>query len=861
MLGDYNEFIRTWSEAVNSTGFAAEQVEMQLDTISRKLKQLHADTQGLFVNVGNAGLGGWLKDEIQGLDNFILGLRQIPAEMWQVTAALGKLALAVYVVSKGFDALRTSIVGANAAAMSLAKRNLIILGITAIAYAVINLVEHYGELANAERNAAQRATDNIAVKSQEIDMLNKQTEFVEAMMTARQKLIKQLDDETLSDEKRILLNSNIAATEKELTSILGDAAVQRIKDANWSQEAIESEKESFIKANDIKKREMKELISAQITATKAQIGQIESQIKAYETDASSFIESIEKKIEALGVFRAALLQMYEWQTSFYEGKRDTSQALANMLPGDPNNPEAGTWKARLQCDANEYDKLVKESQAAGAKIVSSKVNNLKSELAELRQRNVELLKGLTGDFKPTGAGGSEYTSPADKNKGAGSRNPYRIQQMLQQREVNDLFTAAKLSTDRYQESLDNLSLKEKLYGDTVENSLSNLALKAQREAELRKEQEKYNSLAKDYSAIAQEIISKDAELTEAVKTYKISLVDLSKEEWRELVGDNSYLSTLLRNIQRLTEAASEANKNANKIANEQTFAKQGRTGDFFYMSDRRIQGIQSDAKWEQSRLNQNSWMYYYDNLAIKIKSLKSVYDEYTIALERAEDELKQIHKTDNEELYDRKLKNVEELRSKTADAYTAMKNAANEAAQATKQFWADTVGDIIVQGNTLGDVMSNIWKRIATDAINQMFGIQRQGASILGTMGGKGKGKGGGINFGTSASMYATSIPRIAHNGGVIASYPKMHSGGIVPYLKNDEVIRTLQSGEEVNSRQDRRTNEMLIELMKTMAQNQSNNVIQISAIDSKSFVEYADAHADMFVNLLRKQKSMGNAI
>ena len=42
----------------------------------------------------------------------------------------------------------------------------------------------------------------------------------------------------------------------------------------------------------------------------------------------------------------------------------------------------------------------------------------------------------------------------DKDKGGNdkNRNPYRIQQMLQQREVNDLFTAAKLSTDRYQES-------------------------------------------------------------------------------------------------------------------------------------------------------------------------------------------------------------------------------------------------------------------------------------------------------------------------------------------------------------------------------------------------------------------------
>ena len=188
-----------------------------------------------------------------------------------------------------------------------------------------------------------------------------------------------------------------------------------------------------------------------------------------------------------------------------------------------------------------------------------------------------------------------------------------------------------------------------------------------------------------------------------------------------------------------------------------------------------------------------------------------------------------------------------------------MKNAANEAAQATKQFWSDTVGDIVVESNNMGDVLTGIWKRIAKEAINQMFGVQRTGASLLGTMGGKGKGKGiGGVNFGVSSGIYSTSGFAIKHDGGVI---PRFHSGTVVPYLKNDELPAILQRGEEVVSRKDRSTNEMLVELIKTMSQNQSNNVIQISAIDSKSFVEYADAHGDALVNLLRKQKSMGNAI
>ena len=95
-----------------------------------------------------------------------------------------------------------------------------------------------------------------------------------------------------------------------------------------------------------------------------------------------------------------------------------------------------------------------------------------------------------------------------------------------------------------------------------------------------------------------------------------------------------------------------------------------------------------------------------------------------------------------------------------------------------------------------------------------------------------------------------------------------MHTGGmvekgrlgVVPKLKDDEVVRTLQVGEEVNSVSDRRSNEILATVaMKAIdARNQQPNNINIMAIDARSFAEYLNDNADVLVAVLNKQGALG---
>ena len=179
-LGDYKEFIRTWGQAVNSMGFTDKQVGMQLDTISRRIGTLKADLMSINVSAGKNGLATVIKETITFVDRFVVGLKQIPA--WSIEAALG-----LGVAAKAFMVLKSAIVATNVAALA-SRATPLGLALTALGVAAGFAVEHLGALANAERDAAAKATDQIAVAQRQEQQMEQQAEFADALMNAHQKL-------------------------------------------------------------------------------------------------------------------------------------------------------------------------------------------------------------------------------------------------------------------------------------------------------------------------------------------------------------------------------------------------------------------------------------------------------------------------------------------------------------------------------------------------------------------------------------------------------------------------------------------------------------------------------------------------
>jgi hypothetical protein len=125
-------------------------------------------------------------------------------------------------------------------------------------------------------------------------------------------------------------------------------------------------------------------------------------------------------------------------------------------------------------------------------------------------------------------------------------------------------------------------------------------------------------------------------------------------------------------------------------------------------------------------------------------------------------------------------------------------------------------------------------------------------------------GTGGSSLDDMSAFAVAPKVIRPSHMGSNVGIYPKMHSGGnvngVVPQLKNDEVVRTLQVGEEVNSMSERRSNEILgaVAMKAIDSKSQIPTNVNIVAMDSRSFAQYLSDNSDALIAVLAKNKALG---
>lgn len=189
--------------------------------------------------------------------------------------------------------------------------------------------------------------------------------------------------------------------------------------------------------------------------------------------------------------------------------------------------------------------------------------------------------------------------------------------------------------------------------------------------------------------------------------------------------------------------------------------------------------------------------------------------------------------------------------------------------------------DFFIQGNTLRSIWSNLWKDLAREAIQRLFKVKAEASLlglVLGLFGGKEKlpaaigvktsgiTNGGSITVGgitvlSNANMISDAV--ISSNAiGIMHSGGNVMSGriGVVPALKDDEVLRTLQVGEEVNSIRDRRSNEILATVAMRAMDNTAKAPTQviITALDSRSFAEYLNENSDILQAVLSKNNAMG---
>jgi TP901 family phage tail tape measure protein len=521
------------------------------------------------------------------------------------------------------------------------------------------------------------------------------------------------------------------------------------------------------------------------------------------------------------------------------------------LPGSMNTPRIAELNQQIRdklAEKKSNDKLSKVQQMikeAEQNIVTpGKINNYPS----VDGQDIGSPKGSSSSVDPS-------VSAAGK-----------IERSSLQQIKNELFLNSKLSADKYSMSLERLNAQENIYGRTTDSVINRLMTQKKRVDELTEEEGKYQVQIKELQQDLEDKVEKDVEFQDALSKNGVNWKSMSKEakaafretntEFMQNFQTLNKINDILRDLKgKLSDIRKEKDKTQHELMKESIESSskilQDNRTKYGYLEQIEGSGIGRFDPSGNMQKQEIHLKYLQKEIADTIETLNAM----EIAIRNAGGT------PETDARYMQTLANLNKLRSEardTADKFYDIRKA-----------WADATVDMVVSGNSFKDIMKKMWQDLAKEAIYQMFRI-KQAQSTLSAMAGKGK-SASGISTPSLASDSGSAWGRYfpSHDGSIVASYPKMHSGGVVPYLKNDEVVRTLQVGEEVNSRSERRSLEManeqvkvLAELVERMAQNQSNGGSQpiiINAIDSQSFVEMMDKHGEAMVNIMRKQGSLGN--
>jgi phage tail tape measure protein, TP901 family, core region len=500
MLGDYKTFIETWGLALNSAGFAAGQIKMQMDTLARQIEKLKADLQGLAVETGNAGFTNFIKGLVSGLDRAALGLQMLSSTQIKFIAGTTTLILGIGAAASVLSTYKEAAKEAAAATTLLGKAtayaskwNLVITVLAALSFAIGSYLEMLGEAKDKERESQQQAQDNIATASQQIDMYEKQAQFIDNLFAARAKLIAQSQQEGLSDEKLRVIKADLAATDQQLTNILGQDAMKHIRDNGYSEGSIKQEKDAFVGAIDEKKVALKTMQAQLVVDLDNKVQWLQNCVDAYYQEVDAFKDSITKKINLLGVWKAALLTAQEWNTGYHEKLASLNRDAAERTTDEKQK--------QVYLDmASQEDEAAEQSRQKGKAIVNEGLQYWLNELNKAQQDRIRI--ATTGiDYNPPASGGRNADGSGGSGKGA--KNPPQdrtasLQSKVDFLELEQIMSKHKIATDKYNESLNNLKTSEELYGVTVDSTANRIKLMTARLQELKQTQDSISGLKQTY---------------------------------------------------------------------------------------------------------------------------------------------------------------------------------------------------------------------------------------------------------------------------------------------------------------------------------------------------------------------------
>lgn len=450
-------------------------------------------------------------------------------------------------------------------------------------------------------------------------------------------------------------------------------------------------------------------------------------------------------------------------------------------------------------------------------------------------------------------------------------------------ERNRLMYEAKPINEQYIADMQKIIDEENEFGTTIEKQAEKIDLYNRRLSELAGEKTKLQDFMKTLQDDFDSEIVKNSELmsaigydTSAADDVKAARIAANKEtisSVKELSSLLSLMAEIENKIKNLDEEQRSVQQNLKSMyvskKPEDIYAQKMLTMQNEYAIKAKALGTPLNSD-EQRRATVAQIEYLKQ---VMIEQEQQIYNwEKELQSDKAKNDMAEYHRIKN-------LLDAEKvLRAEHAGQMRDLEYQKN--AQ-IREGLAGIAVDFFIQGNTLRSIWSNLWKDLAREAIQRLFKVKAEASLlglVLGLFGGKEKlpaaigvttsgiTNGGSITVGgitvlSNANMISDAV--ISSNAiGIMHSGGNVMSGriGVVPALKDDEVLRTLQVGEEVNSIRDRRSNEILATVAMRAMDNTAKAPTQviITALDSRSFAEYLNENSDILQAVLSKNNAMG---
>lgn len=417
----------------------------------------------------------------------------------------------------------------------------------------------------------------------------------------------------------------------------------------------------------------------------------------------------------------------------------------------------------------------------------------------------------------------------------------------------------------YNDALKETEWKERWNGDSLSASKEKIALYTQRQKELEEQEKKFADFRKEMIDSLDKEMEKHKNIAELLD-YKTDLntdeklknIEINKEVYGQIEAYRNIISCIQTINQKIQETKG-LQQELNRTITENTMLSTNPAD----VANRNIESIKRESNIEQYDASSRLWFDDIEKRKIKIQELSKVLNEQQKLLEKYQANWNNANNnttTSESKLYEIKVKlekQKEAVAQTNSELIKLQRDEDAKVLEQVKSTLSSQFSTMILQGQSFSDTMKNIWKNLSSYIVQRLFEVYVMENLLNGI-----------FPKSHTGEDVSKGKPTTHHIGASVASYPKMHTGGmveqgrlgVVPKLKSDEVIRTLQVGEEVNSVADRRSNEILATVaMKAIdSKNERPTNINIMAIDSKSFAEYLNDNADVLMAVLNKQGALG---